>query len=344
MASAAGLRPNLYEVLGISPDASQHEIERAFRAELNPFVPHVVGGVAAASVAYATLSNPEKRRAYDEEHGLNQPAAAKAPPLLASSEWVLGSAHVIRAVPRSAPQTREYVDAPQSHFVPEEQETPVLDPAPLKPEARPTTPLLAADPPRPAPVILAMDDVDDAPIDARKGLAVLGAIGAVALVGAALGSFAGSDTEEIQANEVARTLPEPRPEQLTMVTPTEEASGFEAPSPVSQSAPRVRRVAAKPAAPAVEATLLAADAAPTNVDPNPASEAAPVDDLAPKPVNAAMPLSNATAARTIDRIGYRCGSVTGTESSGGGVFLINCSSGQRFRASPRNGRYRFKRI
>ena len=72
------------------------------------------------------------------------------------------------------------------------------------------------------------------------------------------------------------------------------------------------------------------------------------DPLAPaaSPVvtSASLPLSNATIARTIGRIGYSCGTVAATEAMGGGAFKVTCSSGQSYRAAPVHGRYRFKRL
>ena len=64
------------------------------------------------------------------------------------------------------------------------------------------------------------------------------------------------------------------------------------------------------------------------------------------PVAAAMPLPNRTIARTIERIGYSCGSVASTapvEGEAAGVFKVTCSTGQAYQARPVNGRYRFKR-
>jgi len=68
----------------------------------------------------------------------------------------------------------------------------------------------------------------------------------------------------------------------------------------------------------------------------------------PAPVSAAvatLPLTNATIARTIERIGYGCGRVvtaSGVEGSSG-VFNITCSSGDTYRAAPVRGRYHFRR-
>jgi hypothetical protein len=61
---------------------------------------------------------------------------------------------------------------------------------------------------------------------------------------------------------------------------------------------------------------------------------------------AALPLSKATIARTIHKIGYSCGQVASTSPVDGqaGAFTVTCTSGQSYRASQVRGRYRFKRL
>lgn len=62
---------DLYEVLGVSPDASQEEIKRAYRALARRHHPDVSGDPEAEhrfkeiNLAYQTLSDPAKRRQYD---------------------------------------------------------------------------------------------------------------------------------------------------------------------------------------------------------------------------------------------------------------------------------------
>lgn len=358
MTTLAGLRPNHYETLGLRPDATAEEIERAFRHELNPFMPHVVGGVAAASVAYATLRDPAKRRAYDEAHGFARPAPPPATQaMLRGGSWTMGNANLLRAMPRLGPDPAPVTPAPaQLDRAPlaASPVEPVAQPAraemappftaavipPLPVAGRSSAPhRAAADGPRPAPVILGMDEAEDGAIDGRKGMAVLGAIGAVALVGGLLGWVAGSDAGDMPKREaVVSALPKAAPRELSIITPV--AGDAEVAPPVAAT-PR-RRPRVKPQA----------AAAPSRPDQAPAGAAAPtgaadppVDALAPAPASSpAMPLSNRAIAGTIERIGYSCGTVTATEAAGGGVYTVSCSSGQRFRASPRNGRYRFKRI
>jgi hypothetical protein len=76
-----------------------------------------------------------------------------------------------------------------------------------------------------------------------------------------------------------------------------------------------------------------------------ASDQVVSDPLAPKPVEANMPLPNKVIARTIERIGYSCGSVSSTSAVEGasGVYNVTCSSGQSYQATPVHGRYRFRK-
>lgn len=376
MAVQAGLRPNHYATLGLRPDARAEDIELAFRNALSPFRPQVLGGVAAASAAYSVLSDPAKRRAYDLANGFARPEPPAPPaPASAPTGWAIAGPKVLRAVPRpaatSAPPAAFLVvphgkQAPGSGAI--EGEAPGSEAAapPAEPLVRtmsasaaefaqperppshiraPRAPDLAGNAPRPAPVILGMDGVEDGAIGARKGLMVLGAVAAVALAGGSLGWVAGSDADEANASALETPLPKAQPRQLSIITPTEQIA---TPVPAEPQ----RRVARPAAAPQPEPRVQPA-LAPVESEAPEAAQAAdsagsPADPLAPATGSSApaaeLPLPPRTIARTIDRIGYSCGSVTGSESAGSGVFTISCSSGQKFRASPRSGRYRFKRI
>lgn len=68
---------------------------------------------------------------------------------------------------------------------------------------------------------------------------------------------------------------------------------------------------------------------------------------APAAGTSGPPLPNSVIARTLDRIGFRCGSVVSTDRvdalDGGSAYKVTCSSGQSYRASDQTGRYRFSK-
>jgi hypothetical protein len=77
----------------------------------------------------------------------------------------------------------------------------------------------------------------------------------------------------------------------------------------------------------------------------PLVDAVPADTAQVTAASAKLPLPGATIARTIQRIGYGCGSVVSTTAVVGadGVFKVTCSSGDAYRAAPVGGRYHFRR-
>ena len=66
-------RPNHYQTLGLKPGARSEDIERAFARQVSTFTPRAFGSVTAVSVAYETLRDPARRRAYDQSIGLPPP-------------------------------------------------------------------------------------------------------------------------------------------------------------------------------------------------------------------------------------------------------------------------------
>jgi hypothetical protein len=65
------------------------------------------------------------------------------------------------------------------------------------------------------------------------------------------------------------------------------------------------------------------------------------------PESTPLPLPDAVIVRTIEKIGYSCGSIVSSSkiagASGSSDYRIRCSSGASYRASNRTGRYRFSK-
>lgn len=190
----------------------------------------------------------------------------------------------------------------------------------------------------------------------RPASAVGGLVVGAGILGGLLGMSAigGPDPEP----SVAVQLPEARPRPVTS-SPGAAVAPFQAETLGLKPVPTVRAqvatprtrpmVAATPPSPVVEQTQpeeLTAVAA----EENPSKTIA-ADPLAPTPEEAElsaakMPLPGPVVARTIRRIGYRCDQVASATAiaDGPGAFLVTCSSGDSYRASPVRGRYHFRRV
>ena len=70
MVSTVTLRPNHYEVLGLTPAASSEEIAQAFAEQLDPLRPRAFGSLAEVTIAFETLRDRARREAYDIAFGL----------------------------------------------------------------------------------------------------------------------------------------------------------------------------------------------------------------------------------------------------------------------------------
>ena len=119
----------------------------------------------------------------------------------------------------------------------------------------------------------------------------------------------------------------------------------EAPEEVEEKAALPKTAAETEAPPPKKADAGAEAGAPAEEPRQPAEEpAAPAEEVGP--VGERPPLPDATIARTIDRIGYRCGAVRSAarvEQSGGSpVYRISCASGETYRGTNRGGRMYFR--
>jgi hypothetical protein len=357
MSSTVKSRPNYYELLGLVPSAGADEIGRAFARELGLFRPRPFGGVAEMGLAYQTLRDPAKRRAYDESIGLRREPPPPSPP---------SRPYITNAIFVRPPAVRAGVaPKPEPHTV----ATP--PPQPINPEPSLTVPQMVAqaafaepaapadaEPARPLPrVAMRLSETfgaEDEPVSLNRTIAIAGSlILAVGIIGAWAGSEAGQDAQEVKPKAaVTMRVPTATPAQVQA-----EPAAAEAPPPL-YAQPEVRPRAMPQRALAAVATTPAepAQAQPdrTLADQNrfardsiaQATEAEPLAlESPPAVVAASLPLSDATVARTIQRIGYSCGKVASTVAGeGAGVFTVTCTSGQSFQARPVRGRYHFRRL
>ena len=357
-------RLNHYRTLGVSPTADDAEISRAFARERSVFRPHAFGGLAEICIAYETLRDPAKRRAYDAALGLKREPSA--PNRSLGAREAPAAPRAIAPAPVQVPATNAQ---PPRALPPEPRAWPQplvdrkLGSADTLVQSRPALPLgpgadIAADPePR-----LNRGDISSVPLEEMLGAEVRPvdwrragvALGTVVAGACVLGGLAGwwsasaiNETPQPE-NMVSVSLPPAAP----LATP---ATPGIAPPPVS-SAPEIkleRRPNTATAADPVQRDP--SSPRPVTAEERPEEpQAATIaieqatEEGAPSPpaVTAAMPLPDRLIARTIEKIGYSCGSVASTvpvEGEAAGVFKVTCSSGQSYQARPVNGRYHFRR-
>jgi hypothetical protein len=366
-------RVNHYQTLGLRPGARSEEIERAFVRQLSAFTPRPFGSVTAVSIAYETLRDPAKRRAYDQSIGIAPPPpltrfavpASGTMSFIGSRDTASRLAALERPSKRPQPPQVEPRPIEPQAVEPKAVEPPPLEPEVVEPEAV-ESPLVEPDrvskflaqslrlssreplvepPATQAPAAFAFDS-NAVESDATSLKPVV--LGAVALVGMAalLGAWAGlASIENVVVEdapavaEVTADLPPPGP-----------AAAAAAPAPpliqtqerAAVARPALRSTPPRRAAPAVrEEAVSVPEPVTAELAEAPATQAV---EAVPA-VAARMPLADATVARTIRRIGYPCGSVASTAAgAGAGVFVVTCTSGHSYRAAPVNGRYRFRRL
>ena len=368
-------RPNHYEVLGLTPGASGDEIAEAFARELRAIRLSPLGSLTDVTVAYETLRDRIKREAYDISLGLKK--MPPAPSIKAPTEW---APFAMRASPRPAPRPAM---APLPRPTPKADAPPPSKPAdqpkispfaaaasPSEPsnadfhEARPRPRAPAEQPRRPEATakprfelpeggeLLQFDEARRFRID-RTDLSQwkIPALAAGALIlavgfGAWTGLEAGNDNEQAQTENAvtlkvptAKPLPELAGSPLALEPSVAEAQPQR---PTRTAAARVER----PRPPLQidlpeEIAGEAVQSAPTEI----ATEQAAVESPSVEATQARLPLPNTVIARTIGRIGYPCGQVSGATAMGEpGVFKVTCTSGHSYRAAPVRGRYRFRQL
>jgi hypothetical protein len=198
---------------------------------------------------------------------------------------------------------------------------------------------------------LRLADADEGGVQLSRTAITAGALVAgVILIGALAGLEAGR-SEEPQPAEAAVTaaLPAPKPVAASVTpAPVLPRAVNERQAAGTSRAPVAAARVARPTAPNAQARLerfaasIQSEIAPAAAE---LTEQASADSPAVETA-AAMPLPNSVVARTIDRIGYSCGSVASTSAIEGaqGAFTVTCTSGQSYRAAPVRGRYHFRKI
>jgi hypothetical protein len=335
MLSTVKSRPSYYEMLGLTPHATGDAIAEAFARATSVFRPHAFGGITELCLAYETLRDPARRRAYDASLGL--PPRPIAQPVSRAA-----SAHFMQLPAVGAPSP----SVPSSITQPQPRSVPGIEPAP-EPPFEPLWRQSAWD------ALPGHDElhVGISPIVwKRTGVVVGGLVATAVFVGAIAGWWSGNSAAEAQPAARAVSATKER-------APPAFSELWQEPAPraVTERAvqPRGRGAAKR----AIEHNARPAHRAATDAErlliqpPADLASATTADPLAPETstaavVAAAMPLPHRTIASTIDRIGYHCGSVTSAAPIEGsaGAYKVTCASGQSFQAKPVKGRYRFRRL
>src|SRR4051812_32363774 len=99
MATTVQTRPNHYMTLGLTPGASAEQIDDAYAREIILSRVRAFGATTQVSVAYETLRDPARRKAYDEAIGVRR---EPAPVHLPRAVSFRSSAHFISGPPPAA--------------------------------------------------------------------------------------------------------------------------------------------------------------------------------------------------------------------------------------------------
>lgn len=370
MAIAVKSRPNHYELLGLAPTATSDEIAQAFAKALSLLTPRPFGSLADITVAYETLRNPTKRKAYDASIGLGLEPLRPAPK--APADWKPFLAKPREAVVCDRPQSPKLPTQPHALLQRLEQRPAPVSTAtmrqPIRPEARKIDPAPTPKPdpsPQPEPGETAAPEptvaghralhlfegerVKDAGISWSnwKLPAAAGALVLAVVVGGWAGWAAGNDSEPASGTATitvpaARTVPDLADPAGAAVSDIGQAP----PKRQTRAAAGDRIARDRSSRDSARATQQQREAAksdqtqPTEI----ATEEQSAGSSAAPPTSAKMPLPNDVVARTIGRIGYSCGQVASATAMGSGVFKVTCTSGDSYRAAPVRGRYHFRRL
>jgi hypothetical protein len=360
MANAVRSRPNHYETLGITPSASEAEIASAFALRMGVSGARPMGTATQVCMAYETLRDPARRRAYDRAMGFApkpQPQQWSVP--VAEPRWspFIGSAAASRAAPEPSPPPPPQV-SDELHRLSSvvaslrELARPMETEAETQAPPQRETPRAAAEPD--IRELLGQGRLDDERSDEvrafdwrRPALAAGGLILAAGLIGTVAGLWVRDGGSEAPEPAVTVNLPSAK---ARPVAPAPVAADSATDELQVRGAVRTvaRRAHGRRAAPPQQLADTAPDAhAPETAFVQTATEQAVAEAPAvPSPAVAAdLPLSASVMARTIQRIGYACGGVSSATAVDGapGTFKVTCSAGETYRAAPVHGRYHFRR-
>ena len=352
--------PNHYEMLGLTPGANDEDIARAFARQMSLFRAWPMAAAARMSIAYETLRNPAKRRDYDASIGLPPPEPPRLPTRVAGHMHFVPAAPAVERTllepaPAAAPaaELKPAADEPRTAaFIASSLREPSVHAEPVGPPiSSPRIPEFLELPrgAQPAPEQPAQRAWR------RPAIVMAALIGGVGVVGAWAGSIAGNETDQEQVTvAVPRAKPQAAPVAVPAAqSPVEAAARRDAPLALSALRAKRPHAAAKAAASADRLAEVGQSLhqyyETTGADGSPeiaVVEKAAVETAPTETIAASMPLSNATIARTIGRIGYACGEVASTSAveGSGGVFKVTCTSGHSYQAKPVHGRYRFRRL
>ncbi|HEV2593663.1 MAG TPA: hypothetical protein VGU01_00490 [Sphingomicrobium sp.] len=389
MASKAQQLPSHYEMLGLTPGASQDEIARAFASAMSMFGVRPVAIVAHISQAFETLRNPEKRRLYDRSIGVEPTqhpyqwrisiAAHPLPPFV-TAEKTRSDETSRRAALLEPQETDEHhpsllpdaqaADAKLSALIRSLHE--LAEPTVRSRPTEVVAPLEVQRPSREAADECALPSVDyvmpihqaekallraaNHPFDWRRPLLTLGGL----VLGAGLvGTVAGLSIPTDPQSAVTTPIPPAKARaNARMKPPLRAAPAVD--DDVRAQGPRTPLLATPASRVRHEFAhrQLAHNTEPKPADALPADGATPSENVdsaadplapevtAPQRVAARLPLPKSVIARTIEKIGYACGSVNSLTPIEGarGTFQVNCASGQSYRAAPVGGRYHFRKL
>jgi hypothetical protein len=361
MASSARTMPNYYELLGLAPEASEEDLARAFARRMIMSSARPIGAAARICAAYETLRDARKRREYDRSIGLGpepQPPQPRSFSIPAQQDWTpfIASARPKEEVRAPPPRVQPLVDPRLTSIATGLRE--IAATAPLREDQHVEKVPHQAD--RAAEVDQALQPVIEqilrtgsaemhvvegpgaGSVQWRRPALALGGILVGAAIFGTLAGFSVTNSHEPSGSDesagVGRAVAADG-RKIAAVSAVEDRK----PDPPS---PALDAAGSKPQR-ATRRALALRKSEPAKSAPVEADLAQSDPEQPPRTVGAStasLPLPPAVIARTIERIGYACGEVASTFAGGApGVFQVNCTSGQSYKATLVHGRYHFRR-